>query len=324
MKASRLLSLLLLLQARQRMTTAEIAERLEVSRRTVLRDVEALSAAGVPVYAERGRRGGIVLLHGARLNASHLDPDEIDVLRLTGLDAQALALLGLTSPAEAAERKLAARSSSRSRTALHDPIVVDNAGWGDPAASDPLTHLAELAESLQRGRRWRIDYRRSGEPEPTSLVVDPYGLAVKGGRWYLVADAEGVPRLFALIRLVARTELDEPVRHRPGATLASVWDGLRAPAVSPGSVEVQGLLRTSRVDLARRILGTRLSSVAPGAAAGTTETTWSRITVQLDDLEGVRQLLQFGDHLTVLSPPAARARVSELALDLASRHSDPD
>ena len=109
MKASRLLTLLLLLQTHQRMTTGELAERLEVSRRTVLRDVEALSEAGVPVYAERGRHGGIVLLPGARLNASHLDPAEIDALLLTGLDRAGLERLGLAAAAEQAEHKLAAR-----------------------------------------------------------------------------------------------------------------------------------------------------------------------------------------------------------------------
>lgn len=87
MKASRLLDLLLVLQTRQRITTSELAERFEVSRRTVLRDVEALSSEGVPVYAERGRLGGIVLLPGARLNAAHLEPGELDSLSVPGLDS---------------------------------------------------------------------------------------------------------------------------------------------------------------------------------------------------------------------------------------------
>lgn len=90
MKSARLLSILLLLQTRPKMSTRDLAERLEVSRRTVLRDIEALSAAGVPVYAERGRNGGIVLLTGARLNVSHLDPGEVETLVLGGLDATQL------------------------------------------------------------------------------------------------------------------------------------------------------------------------------------------------------------------------------------------
>lgn len=135
MKSSRLLALLLLLQTRQRMTTVELAERLEVSRRTVLRDVEALSAAGVPVYAERGRHGGIVLLPGARLNASHLDPVELDVLALTGLDPRQLATLGLGDVATSTARKLDARRANAPATTPEDTVplralvVTDNSPW---------------------------------------------------------------------------------------------------------------------------------------------------------------------------------------------------
>lgn len=114
MKASRLLHLLLLLQTRQRIATSELANRLEVSRRTVLRDVEALSTAGVPVYAERGRNGGIVLLPGARLNASHLDPPELEALSVAGLDSARLADMGLSGVWESAARKIAARQAGSS------------------------------------------------------------------------------------------------------------------------------------------------------------------------------------------------------------------
>ncbi|MFI0907053.1 helix-turn-helix transcriptional regulator [Streptomyces sioyaensis] len=112
MKASRLLHLLLLLQTRQRLTTTELAARLEVSRRTVLRDVEALSTAGVPVYAERGRNGGIVLLPSARLSASHLEPPELEALSVAGLDSALRERMGLTAVWESAERKIAARQAA--------------------------------------------------------------------------------------------------------------------------------------------------------------------------------------------------------------------
>lgn len=111
MKASRLLHLLLLLQTHQRMTTTELADRLQVCRRTVLRDVEALSMSGVPVYAERGRNGGIVPLPGARLNVSHLEPGELEALSVAGLDGEHLELLGLTAVHETAARKIAARQA---------------------------------------------------------------------------------------------------------------------------------------------------------------------------------------------------------------------
>lgn len=314
MKSSRLLSLLLLLQTHERMTTAELADRLEVSRRTVLRDVEALGEAGVPVYAERGRHGGIVLLTGTRLNAAHLDPGELDVLMLTGLDHHGLRLLGLHATVEQAGRKLAARrarSLTPGQRRLTDLIVIDNSGW---ASNEHGADVAGLAEALLQGQRLRIDYRRSGATGPITEVVDPYGLALKAGRWYLVADVAGHPRLFALTRLSAFEVVPEPCRPRRGQTLASVWNKLRARAEPQGTVRVRAWLRFNRLDLAQRILGSRL--LHSGAQDGE----WTLITVQYDEIESVRQVLQFGDHIRVVEPPEARHRVQELAQTLAANH----
>jgi biotin operon repressor len=162
MKASRLLSLLLLLQTRHRVRTSELAERLEVSRRTVLRDVEELSAAGVPVYAERGRHGGIVLLPGARLDASHLEPGEMDALSVAGLDANQRDQLGLAAAHETATRKIAARQAPSPSGAFPESlrlahlIVVDNTAWlADPVAAGTSlpTVTAPAASSPSNGLR---------------------------------------------------------------------------------------------------------------------------------------------------------------------------
>ncbi|WP_300678879.1 WYL domain-containing protein [Nocardioides sp.] len=328
MKASRLLAMLLLLQARERMTSAELAERLEVSRRTVLRDVEALSAAGVPVYAERGRHGAIVLLEGARLNASHLDPAELEALRLTGLDVDALASLDLLTTARSAQRKLSARAPAvpGSSARLADVILVEHEGWRAASATSstaatvttptPVT-VAEVATAVLGDQRLRLAYRRSGEATATPVLVDPYGLVQKAGRWYLVADVEERPRLFAVSRISAVHTLAETARRRPRQSLASVWADLREQTSAPGEVVVTARLRTSRIDLAQRILGTRLS------VRGPEDDGWSPVAVTYDDPEGVRQLLQFADHLEVLTPASARSRIAELAADLAARHRAP-
>jgi predicted DNA-binding transcriptional regulator YafY len=323
-KASRLLTLLLLLQARQRVTTGELAERLEVSRRTVLRDVEALSAAGVPVYAERGRHGGIVLLPGARLNASHLDPAEIEALSLTGLDLAHLQQLGLAEAAEQAAHKLAARrapGAAGSGAHLSTLVVADNAAWmTSPTKTSPTQtsstkiDVAGLAMDLRARQRLELRYRRSADHQPTSVVVDPYGLAVKGGRWYLVADVEAVPRMFATERLVSYEVLGEPARVRAGHTLATVWAQLRAQVEQVGRVMVEARLRRSRVDLAHRVLGSRMTEIRHH------DDEWCHVTIRYEEVEAVRQLLQFGDHIEVLTPVEARARIHELACDLATRH----
>ena len=317
MKASRLLHLLLLLQTRQRMTTTELAERLEVSRRTVLRDVEALSMAGVPVYAERGRNGGIVLLPGARLNASHLEPGELEALSVAGLDGEHLARLGLTAVHETAARKIAARQAGApgapNLTRLADLVVVDSSAW----LADPTTEVdvAELAWALRHQRRMEIQYRRSAEGRVSPRIVDPYGLVAKSGRWYLIADDLGTGRLFALERLSDYKLLDAPAALRSGQTLRTVWAALKDHTESPGRVSVTVRLRESRLDLARRILGTRIHEVSYA------ERGWRTVVVRYPHVESVRQLLQFGDHIEILTPEAARERIRQLATEMAERHS---
>ena len=268
MKATRLLALLLLLQTRQRVSTTELAERLEVSRRTVLRDVEALSAAGVPVYAERGRHGGIVLLPGARLNASHLEPPEMEALSIAGLDRAQLAQLGLDGSRDMADRKIAARrAATGTGPTLADLVVVDNAGWLAPQRD--TASVADLALDLLNRPRLRVRYRSSGDDRASSLVVDPYGLAAKSGRWYLVADDEQRPRLFSLERLDSYETLSEPARLRSGHDLRSVWTGLVRRTETPGRVAVRARLREDRLDLAGRQV--EAGPGADAAAAGVGE-----------------------------------------------------
>lgn len=319
MKSSRLLHLLLLLQTRQRITTTELAERLDVSRRTVLRDVEALSTAGVPVYAERGRAGGIVLLPGARLNASHLEPPELDALSVAGLDSARLECMGLSQVWESAARKIAARQAaapeSPSLLRLADLVLVDSDAW--LARSTPGVDVSGLASALRDRRRLRIRYRRSAEKHASTRVVDPYGIVTKSGRWYLIADDEGVGRLFALERLAAYEQLDAPAVLEPEETLRTRWAALQECTERTGDVSVTLRLHATSLDLARRILGTRIHDVSAE------EKGWCTVVVRYPEIEAVRQLLQFGDHIEILAPAEARERISRLAQDLAERHSTP-
>ncbi|MFV2117588.1 helix-turn-helix transcriptional regulator [Streptomyces sp. Act-28] len=319
MKASRLLHLLLLLQTRQRLTTTELAARLEVSRRTVLRDVEALSTAGVPVYAERGRNGGIVLLSRARLSASHLEPPELEALSVAGLDSALRERMGLTAVWESAERKIAARQAaapeSPSPLRLADLVLVDSTAWF--AAPEAAVEVSDLASTLRHRRRLRILYRRSAESQASTRVVDPYGIVAKSGRWYLVVDDQGDSRLLALERLSAFEQLDVPAVLQPGETLRTRWAVLKKRTEEQDRVSVTIRLPEKGLDLARRILGTRIHHVSDAEKGSCV------VVVRYPDIESVRQLLQFGDHIEVLAPETARARISQLARDLADRHSTP-
>jgi predicted DNA-binding transcriptional regulator YafY len=294
------------------MTTRDLGSRLEVSRRTVLRDVEALSAAGVPVYAERGRAGGIVLLPGARLNVAHLDPPEQEALALAGLDVRRRAELGVAAVYETAVRKLAAGRRS-DEPHLADLVVVEQDGWL-AAEHGGAVDVADLALALRARSRLRLHYRRSGSATGRDVVVDPYGLAAKAGRWYLVADHDGRGRLYAVARIAHFEPLDESVRHRDGVTLRSAWEAHRTRIQDPGDMTVTARLRGDRVDLARRILGSRLADVAPAIDG------WCTVAFRVHRIEGVVQLLQFGHHVEVMSPPEARRHFAETAAAVAAAH----
>lgn len=295
------------------MTTRQLADHLEVSPRTVLRDVEALSTAGVPVYAERGRHGAIVLDTRARLDLSRLDPPELQLLTAVGLGADQLAQIGLGQVGQQARSKLdaAGRRHRSDAPSLADVLLIDSAGWfTSPSTRD----LSSLLTAARQRRRLAVTYRHSGHAAPSRYLVDPYGLVSKQAAWYLVGDVDGEPRMFNTSRLVDREVRDESARLRPGASLVGVWSHLVTSFSTDTTVEIRALLRASRLDLAARILGTRLVDV--------TEPTdgWLTITVAYPDIESVRQLLQFGDHIRVLDPPPAVQRVHDLAGQLMRAH----
>jgi predicted DNA-binding transcriptional regulator YafY len=205
---------------------------------------------------------------------------------------------------------------------------VDNRGW---FAADESPDVASLARDLRLARRLRIRYRHSGAAESQVYVVDPYGLLLRADRWYLIADSESRPRMYALTRLEHWELLAETRRLRAGATLAGTAAELGRSLESRHEITVTALLDADRVDIARRILGSRLRSVVPGPVArdNTTvsDTTASSneggratVTIAFEHLNGVRQLLQFSDRIEVTSPPEARQLICRLAEQLAHKH----
>src|SRR5881409_1906848 len=189
MRASRLVSLLLLLQARGGMTASDLAHELEVSVRTIHRDVEALGAAGVPIYAERGPAGGIRLVDGYRTRLTGMTSEEAQALFLSGLPGPA-AQLGLGTVVAAAQLKVMAAlpPELRSRASrLVQRFHLDPAGWFQ--ASESVPHLATLATAVWDGRAVAIAYRRGDEI--VERVIGPLGIVLKGGIWYVIAAVDG-------------------------------------------------------------------------------------------------------------------------------------
>lgn len=318
-RQERLLAMLVALQERQRTTAAELAAQFAVSERTVLRDIAALAAVDIPVFAERGRYGGIVLLPGTQVDLARLGAAETDVLQILGLDLSAARQLGIAGPARRVVAKAAAvrRSSTvhgeaRPPLSLAEIVTVDNRGWFDPA---PELDVAALAAGIRTGHRLHIHYRASGRLEVSRRTVDPYGLLLRAGRWYLVADEAGRPRLYSVTRLERWVLSEDPRRLREGVRLDGLAHDLADRLESGRQVVVTAELAADRRDLAERILGTRLLAV--GAA---TQPGLLTIKIGYADVGGVRQLLQFAEHIRILDPPEARHLIRDVASTLAERH----
>jgi predicted DNA-binding transcriptional regulator YafY len=187
MRAGRLISVLLLLQTRGRLTAREIADELEVSVRTVYRDLDSLAEAGVPVLAERGATGGYRLLAGYRTRLTGLTSDEADSLFLAGMPGAA-AELGLGAVLAAAELKLLAALPEQTRAGarrVRERFHLDAPGWFRATEDTPL--LAEVARAVWEQRRIRVTYRRWRAPREVTRHLEPLGVVLKAGTWYLVA-----------------------------------------------------------------------------------------------------------------------------------------
>ncbi len=308
MRAGRLLSLLLLLQSRGRMTAQELADELEVSVRTVYRDVEALGSAGVPVYADRGPTGGYQLLDGYRTRLTGLTGEEADSLFLAGMPGPA-AELGLGTVVAAAQLKLLAAlpPELRSRAGrIRERFHLDTSGWFRQAEDMP--HLAAVADAVWNQRRLRIRYRRWGSRgTEVERVVGPLGLVLKAGLWYFVAHASGEPRTYRVSRVLDVAETDEPFERPPDFDLADFWAEWSArfqERMYPMEVTVrmtESGLKRARV-LLGVVVGRALADIVP-------EDTWTTVRVPVESLEhALFDLIRLGPEAEVVDPPELRRR----------------
>jgi predicted DNA-binding transcriptional regulator YafY len=312
MRADRLLSIMLLLQVHRRVTTRELAKRLEVSERTIHRDMEALGAAGVPVFAERGVRGGWGLVEPYQTKLTGLTKTEIQALFLKppGL----LADLGLGQASEAALIKLLAALPSLSRRDaeyVRQRIHVDGAGWYQTGEEVPF--LPTLQEALWQERKLHLSYQRSDDTLVERLV-DPLGLVAKGRIWYLVAAVEGEIRTYRVSR-VQDARVTEAACVRPqDFDLAAYWERASADFIAglpryPATVRVVS-------DLIARIRSTwryaRILHEEPPDAEG-----WTTLTVQFEtEDEACAYVLGLGPQIEVLEPQELREKIVRLVLSV--------
>jgi predicted DNA-binding transcriptional regulator YafY len=222
MRADRLLSVLLLLQVHRRITARELSTRLEVSERTILRDMEALSIAGVPVVAERGAGGGWALLESYQTKITGLNKEEIRALFFSRPD-QLLVDLGMHQASEAAFLKLFAslpEASRRSAEYARNKFYVDSGGWRH--SPEDISSLPKLHEAVWLERKLRFCYQRD-EACASERVADPLGLVAKGSVWYLVASSGDKIRTYRVSRIREAAILDEPAVRPADFDLAAAW-----------------------------------------------------------------------------------------------------
>ncbi|GAA2626623.1 WYL domain-containing protein [Dactylosporangium fulvum] len=305
MRASRLISLVLLLQSGGTMTAGELAEQLEVSERTIYRDMLALSAAGVPVYAEQGRAGGYRLLDGYRTRLTGLSRAEAEALFLSGLPGP-VRDMGLGESLAAAQLKVAAAlpatlrdASSRARQRFH----LDAPGWFRDADPPPL--LAELARAVWEDRVVVLTYRRREEVVRT---VEPLGLVLKTGSWYLVGRVGGGVRTYRVDRAAAVTVTDTVFERDGSFDLAAFW-GEQALEFERGILREQARIRLSPAGV--RLLRHTVEALAARAVDEQAVTPgadgWVVVTLPVESVAvACTQLLGLGPEVEVLDPPELR------------------
>jgi len=318
-RASRLVSLLLLLQTRGRLTAAELAAELEVSERTIHRDVEALSASGVPIYAERGVHGGIRLVDGYRTRLTGMTGEEAEALFLSGLPGPA-AELGLGTVVAAAQLKVLASLPPELRTRasrLVERFHLDAGDWF--RASQPVPHLATLSDAVWNATRIAVDYDR-GEG-PVQRTLEPLGLVLKAGVWYVVAGVEGQIRTYRVSRVVTARQTGESFQRPADFDLAGYWaDSAAAYERDVPQIDVVVRVRPDRLDRLRDAVGSAVVHEAEYLAEPDPDG-WLRLRVRMgwpDEVPG--RLLRAGRWVEVLAPPDIRARVGATARAIAERY----
>jgi predicted DNA-binding transcriptional regulator YafY len=311
MRASRLVALLLLLQHRGRVTASELAEALEVSVRTIYRDLEALSAAGVPVYAEPGRNGGCQLIDGYRTRLTGLTAKEAEALFMAGVPGP-VGELGLGTVLGAAQLKLLAalpKDLADRASVTRQRFHLDAPTWFKSGRNEP--HLAAIAAAVWEDQRIEIRYRRSGATETDIRHLDPFGLVLKAGTWYLVARRDGEMRTYRVSRVDDVKVLDESFDRPAGFDLARYWSATvaefeaNAPAVEVIVITSQpGFERLQRM---ARYGGRALRSHEP------LDDDRTRVRFAFESYDDAYiDLLSLGAEVEVLEPEDLRTRIVEM------------
>jgi predicted DNA-binding transcriptional regulator YafY len=306
MQASRLLTIQMLLQSRGRLSARVLAEELQVSIRTLHRDVDQLSAAGVPIYAERGRSGGFALLDGWKTSLTGLTKSESQAVFLSGLAGPA-AQLGLGAEVKAAQLKLLSAVPTAWREharVVSDRLHLDPVDWY--REQEPVPHLSLLAEAVWTDRRLAIGYE--SWKHTSTRTVSPLGLVLKAGTWYLVAMPREQPRTFRIANVLSARLLDEPARRPESFDLAAYWaDSIRRFERDLYTVEAT-VLATAAGLKGLSGLGAAVARAVAAAAGPRSTGERVKLRIPIESIEhATGQLLRLAPDVEVSAPAVLRA-----------------
>jgi predicted DNA-binding transcriptional regulator YafY len=314
MRASRLLSILTTLQAKGHVTAQALAAECEVSLRTIYRDMDALSAAGIPIYSVQGSSGGYRLLDGYRVRLNGLSSTEAETLFLAGLTREA-ADLGLGAVAASARAKLLAALPEAMRSgAMRTRFHFDAPAWF--AEAETLNRLPAVADAVWNQRPIRMRYQsRKADRE---RQVEPLGIVLKGGAWYLVAQIDNAARTFRISRIGEMEVLDERFEYPKAFDLEMYWtESIRRyeADLHPNRAEIR--LSPWAIDM----MGELLPPYVRTGAVISEETDargWRRVVVSVGSLDhAAMEILRFGADAEVIGPPELRAKMAEIVGTLA-------
>lgn len=317
MRASRLLSILLLLQTRGRMSAEALADEVEASVRTVFRDVDQLSAAGIPIWAERGRNGGFQLQDGWRTKLTGLTTEEASAIFMAGLPGPA-AELGLGEAMTSAQLKLMAALPAdwqASAQRVGTRFYLDAIDWFRSA--EPVEHLRPVAEAVWQERQLKIRYR--SWRRLSDRVVDPLGLVLKAGTWYMVARSDGDPRTFRLSSIQTLETLSARFRRPRRFDLAKYWRA-STQRFEASVYRAKALLRVSPLGLRRlQSFSTLVAEEAARTASEPEADGWIRVAIPIESIEdAAREMLRLGAEAEVLEPAELRQLLRTAAQKLAA------